>query len=226
MTATLRLDLHVHSAHSPDGRVPLEEWVGQLGLAGVQGFALTDHNTLDGHQRLRELAREYPMYVFLPGVEVSTREGHLLVYGVDELPPIRRPLDETLDWVRARGAVAILAHPFRWAHGVGRRVAERARADGIETVNGHNAVLTNARAELLAAHRGLAETGGSDCHELSELGRAYTEFPLGGSSVEELLGELQRRHTQGGGTSLSVGRRIRLGIRTGVLRAARGFRPI
>ncbi len=226
MTATLRLDLHVHSLHSPDGRVPLEAWVNQLGIAGLQGFALTDHNTIDGHRRLAELAREYPMYRFLPGVEVSTREGHLLVYGVEELPPVRRPIDETLDWVRARGALAVLAHPFRWAHGVGRRVAERARADGIEAMNGHNAVIANARAELLAARRGLAETGGSDAHELAELGRAFTEFPIGVGSTEDLLTELRSRHSRGGGTSLTVGRRIRLGIRTGILRAARGFRPI
>ena len=226
MTATVRLDMHVHSRHSPDGRVPLERWVNQLGYVGLQGFALTDHNSIEGHGRLRELAREYPMYRFLPGVEVSTREGHLLVYGVAERPPVHRPLAETLDWVRARGAVSVLAHPFRWAHGVGRRVADRALADGVEAMNGHNAEIANARAELVAARRNLAATGGSDAHEVRDLGRAFTEFPADVASVDDLLAALRRRSVHGGGTSLSFARRIQLGVRTGLLRAARGFRAI
>ncbi len=226
MTATVRLDLHVHSLHSPDGRVPLEEWVNRLGYAGLQGFALTDHNSIEGHGRLAEIAREYPMYWFLPGVEVSTREGHLLVYGVRELPPVHRSIDETLDWVRARAGVSVIAHPMRWAHGVGRRIAERVTVDGIEALNGHNAEITNARAELLAARRGLAATGGSDAHEVRDLGRAYTEFSSDTSSVDDLLSQLRAHRTRGGGRSLSIGQRIRLGIRTGLLRASRGFRPI
>ena len=226
MTASLRIDLHVHSRHSPDGRSSLEALVDQLGFAGLNGFALTDHNTIAGHRRLAELARENPMYQLIPGVEVSTREGHLLVYGVDVLPPIHRPVAETIDWVRDRGGISVLAHPFRWAHGVGRRVAERVHADGIETLNGHNVEIANARAELIAARRHQAATGGSDAHERAELGRAYTEFPVDARSVDDLLGQLKARHTRGGGVSLSLGQRVRLGIRTGLLRAARGFRPI
>ena len=226
MTASLRLDLHVHSRHSPDGRADLDSIVDQLGFAGLNGFALTDHNTVAGHRRLAELAREYPMYWLIPGVEVSTREGHLLVYGVETLPPVHRPLAETLDWIRARGGLSVLAHPFRWAHGVGRRLASSSAADGIEALNGHNAELSNARAELIAARRGLTLTGGSDAHSLAELGRAYTEFPVETSSLSDLFGHLRARHTRAGGTSLSLGGRVRLGLRTGVLRVARGFRSI
>lgn len=226
MSDTIRIDLHVHSRYSPDGRASLAALVDQIGFAGLNGFALTDHNTLAGHRELAELARANPMYRLIPGVEVSTAEGHLLVYGVDALPPIHHPVAETIEWVRDRGGVSVLAHPFRWAHGVGRRVAERVRADGVETLNGHNAVIANARAELIAARRGQAATGGSDAHDRAELGRAYTEFPADAGSLDDLLGQLRARHTRGSGVSLSFGRRVRLGIRTGLLRAARGFRPI
>jgi predicted metal-dependent phosphoesterase TrpH len=226
MTATLRIDLHVHSRHSPDGRATLEALVDQLGFAGLNGFALTDHNSIAGHRRLAELARDYPMYRLIPGVEVSTREGHLLVYGVEEMPPIRRPVAETIDWVRAHGGISVLAHPFRWAHGVGRRLAAQAAADGVETVNGHNAEIANARAELVAARRGLASTGGSDAHDRTEMGRAYTEFPVDSPSVDDLFAHLRARHTRGGGVSLALGERVRLALRTALGRAARGFRSL
>ncbi|HZY92148.1 MAG TPA: CehA/McbA family metallohydrolase [Thermoplasmata archaeon] len=226
MTASLRLDLHVHSRHSPDGRLALATIVEQLGYAGLNGFALTDHNTVAGHPELASLAREYPMYWFIPGVEVSTREGHLLAYGVHALPPIHRPLAETVEWIRAHGGISVLAHPFRWAHGVGRRVAARAAVDGVEAVNGHNAEIANARAELVAARRGLAATGGSDAHDRADVGRAYTEFPVETSSLDDLFAHLRARHTRGAGRPLSVAARIRLGVRTSLLRVSRGFRPI
>ncbi|HEY6238431.1 MAG TPA: PHP domain-containing protein, partial [Thermoplasmata archaeon] len=99
MSDGVRIDLHVHSSFSPDSRTRVEQIVDRLGVAGLQGFALTDHNTIAGHATLAELARRSPRLRIVPGVEVSTVEGHLLVLGTSELPPIRRPIAETLDWV-------------------------------------------------------------------------------------------------------------------------------
>lgn len=226
MTATIRLDLHVHSRHSPDGRMEVDEIVDQLAYCGVQGFALTDHNTVAGHARLRELRARFPMYWFLPGVEVSTREGHLLLYGVDEAPPPHRPLGETLEWAGARSAVAVLAHPFRWAHGVGRALAERAPVQALETKNGHNAELANARAEFVAAHRAIGATGGSDAHRRRDVGRAFTEFTAEVASVDDILERLRHGQTKGSGQSLTFGERIRVSTQTALSRVARGFRAI
>ncbi len=103
MNSGLRLDLHVHSRYSPDSRLTLEQLVGRLPYTGIRGFALTDHNSVGGIAELAELRRAYPTYVFLPGVEVSTVEGHLLAYGVSEAPPARKPVLETIEWVRAHG---------------------------------------------------------------------------------------------------------------------------
>ncbi|MCI4349898.1 MAG: CehA/McbA family metallohydrolase [Thermoplasmata archaeon] len=221
-----RLDLHVHSVVSPDSNATLEAIVDAVTTSGLQGFALTDHNSIEGHRNLARIRDRFPRHLFVPGVEVSTREGHLLVYGVDQLPPIRNPLNETVEWVESHGGVSVLAHPLRWAHGVGAAIARRARVSAIETVNGHNPELANARAELIAAHRGIATTGGSDAHEASSVGRAVTELREDVSSVDEILEALRRGHVRASGRSLSGVDRVRLGVRTGLLRAARGFRPI
>lgn len=226
MTDVVRVDLHVHGSDSPDSEMSLEAAVDRLGIVGVQGFALTDHNTVAGHPRLAELRAKYPAYLFIPGVEVSTREGHLLAYGVPECPPVRRPILETIRWVEAHDGVAVLAHPLRWVHGVGRRVAETARVSAIETVNGHTGELGNARTELLAAHRGLAATGGSDAHLPKDVGRAFTEFPGGVRSVADALAQIRAGRTRAGGRSITVSGRLRVSLRSGLLRAARGFRPI
>jgi predicted metal-dependent phosphoesterase TrpH len=222
----VRLDLHVHSRHSPDSDLTVEAIASRLAAVGLNGFALTDHNSVAGHAELSTLRERYPGLVFVPGVEVSTREGHLLAYGVSEVPPADRPVTETIEWVRRHGGESVLAHPFRFSHGVGRAIAGTARVTAIETVNGHSASRVNRRAAEVAARRRLGATGGSDVHELADLGRAYTEFPEGTASIDAVLDAIRAGAITAGGLSLTFSRRVRLGWRTAVLRLRRGFRPI
>jgi predicted metal-dependent phosphoesterase TrpH len=226
MTDGIRIDLHVHSRYSPDSRLKLPDLVARLPYTGLRGFALTDHNSIRGNAELVELRKAHPTYVFLPGVEISTVEGHLLAYGVTEAPPAHRPVLETIEWVLAHGGEPVLAHPFRWAHGVGRRVAETAPVRAIEGRNGHNSEVTNAQAELVGAQRGLGITGGSDVHALRELGRAYTTFPEDVRSADDLLEALRRGRTQAGGRSLPFAGRLRVSLTNGAKFVTRGLRPI
>ncbi len=226
MSDAVRLDLHVHSRHSPDSRLSLADLVGRLPYTGLRGFALTDHNSMDGGPELRRLAAENPSWLLLPGVEVSTSDGHLLAYGVAEPPPAHRGAAETVEWVKSHGGEAVPAHPFRIGHGVGRRLAGSLAVPALEIRNGHSSAIANGKAEVVAARRSLGGTGGSDVHQLDDLGRSFTEFPADVASVDDLLEAIRRGRTSGGGESLRWGRRVRLGVRTAVLRASRGFRPI
>ncbi|HTT73235.1 MAG TPA: CehA/McbA family metallohydrolase [Thermoplasmata archaeon] len=226
MSDGVRLDLHVHSAYSPDSRLALAAIVDRLSFAGLQGFALTDHNTVAGHRALAELQARNPSYLLVPGVEVSTADGHILGYGVAAAPPAHRPAAETVEWIRDHGGEAVVAHPFRRTHGVGRRRATTLPVRALETRNGHNSELANARAELLAAQRGLGGTGGSDGHELRDLGRAFTQCPDSVASVDDVLELLRRGRSRGDGQSLAFPGRARLSLRTGLLFVSRGFRPL
>jgi len=226
MNAPIRIDLHVHSHHSPDSSLRVEEVAALLSTEGLRGFALTDHNTVEGHRELPDLRSEFPGFLAVPGVEVSTREGHLLAYGVTAAPPPHRPVAETVRWIDGHGGVAVLAHPFRLSHGVGRRVAESTPVPALEAMNGHTSEVANAKAGLVAARRHLGATGGSDAHALADLGRAFTEFPSDVQSVDDLLEAIRRGRTLAGGRSLGWPGRLRLSLRTGALRIARGFRPI
>lgn len=226
MTATIRLDLHIHSRYSVDSRLSFEQILERITYQGLQGFALTDHNTTEGLATLERLRSSYPGFWFIPGVEVSTLEGHLLAYGVKESPPPNRSLAETLERVADLGGVSVLAHPFRWVHGVGRRLATEARVAGLEARNGKNSELANTRAELLAARRSLASTGGSDAHEPKLVGRAFTEFPNEVASIDDLLEQIRKAEVTAAGSSLSFAGRVRSSVRDGILSMVRGFRPV
>jgi predicted metal-dependent phosphoesterase TrpH len=226
MTAGLRLDLHVHSDRSPDGTASVARLVGRCRELGLDGFALTDHHTVAGHAALAELARELPALRLVPGVEVSTADGHLLAYGLEEPPPEGRPVVETAEWVTGHGGVPVLAHPFRWAHGVGGVLGRIVRVPALEVLNAHNGRRANAAAQVLAAARSLGRTGGSDAHHPADLGRAWTVFPAGSSSVDDLLEALRRGSTTADGTSIGPLRRAGLALRSCGLRLSRGLRPI
>jgi predicted metal-dependent phosphoesterase TrpH len=83
----MRVDLHCHSTHS-DGSLPAAEVAARAAAAGVELFALTDHDTLAGYAATREALP--PGVPVLRAVELSCKaEGrtiHLLMYGVADGP--------------------------------------------------------------------------------------------------------------------------------------------
>ena len=224
--ANLRLDLHVHTIHSRDSRLTVEDALQRAMTEGLSGIAITDHNSTRALAPARAFLEGNRTFLLVPGVEVTTASGHLLVYGMDREPPPHRPMEETLDAVREAGGVPVLAHPFRWVHGAGRRAAERLPVAGIEAMNGRNAELPNARAGLVAASRHLSATGGSDAHEVISIGRCYSEVSEEVASVEDFLEHLRRGRVQAGGRSRSNAERVWLSLVNAGRRARRGFRGV
>lgn len=139
---------------------------------GLDGFATTNHDYF------RAFDTEFGDISVIPGIEVSTTKGHVLVIGPN--PPVetaREKLtpEETVKMAHDRGCAAIIAHPYR--NSTVREVD--ASFDAIE-VNGKHS-RTREWVERLADQHDLPMTGGSDVHYPPEIGRAYTAV-----DVEEL----------------------------------------
>jgi len=176
-TVTVRVDPHVHSAASYDGRDPPELLLEQAADVGLDAVVLTDHDRIEASLRAADLAAGYGL-IGIPGAEISTAHGHLLGIGIEELPDPGRSMDETAATVRDLGGVAVVPHPFqRTRHGARRRVLQSIDIDGIET---YNAWLftgyRNLRARAFAHRNGLASLAGSDAHSVTTVGRAFTEL--------------------------------------------------
>ena len=107
-------DLHTHSLIS-DGTTRPAEIAAEAAALGLQGFSLTDHDTIAGWDEAREAAQTHGID-FLPGIEVTTRHGwksrHLLGYGIDpNAEELFAGLKEVRDarFSRARHMVDLLA---------------------------------------------------------------------------------------------------------------------
>lgn len=168
-----RYDLQVHTDASPCSGASPEAVVEAGVAAGLDGIAVTNHDTVAGVAAAREAAPD--RFAVVSGVEVTTTDGHLLALGVEEAPPRADPLAVVED-VRDRGGVAVLAHPFdRLREHYADLEALASAVDAVEVVNSRCLRRAyNDRARAFAGRAGLPVTGGSDAHFPLEVGRAYT----------------------------------------------------
>ncbi|ELZ19795.1 PHP domain-containing protein [Haloterrigena salina JCM 13891] len=178
---TLRIDPHVHTTASYDGTTTPAELVDAARRAGLDGIAVTDHDTIDGAREVARLASDDLLVII--GCEVSTADGHLLALGVDAAPEPGRPLPQTARAVREAGGVAIVAHPFqRSRHGARRAAIEN--VDGVEVYNAHAVTnVRNRQADQFATRRDYPRFGASDAHRPENVGRAATDVRLPADAV-------------------------------------------
>lgn len=193
--ASVRLDLHSHSRHSPDSRLDPVELVKRARSLGLDGIAVTDHNSLGGGRAAYEHARGMKDFLVLRGMEVSAVFGHVLAYGVREEVPRGLTTVETAERVIALGGVAVAAHPYRFWSGLGEPETVAAKFAAYEVQNARTLRRGNARAKALAARMGVGTTGGSDAHFLHEVGRAVTVVESA-STEDEVLDAIRRGRTR------------------------------
>lgn len=186
----MRLDLHNHTRYSPDSRVAPADLVRLALKAGLEGVAITDHNAVGGIREAEDAAGRDLLVI--PGLEISTRSGHVLAYGIREVVPRDLSVAETVRRVEALGGVAVAAHPYRFWSGLGEAALSQAPFVAYETCNARTLRRGNERARALALARNVGQTGGSDSHFLDEIGGAITYIDSGvvrPEDVVELLGD-------------------------------------
>jgi predicted metal-dependent phosphoesterase TrpH len=177
--------LHIHTLFSNDSSIHPKILVKQL-LAHpyIKVAAITDHNTVKGYYKVRELASTYKDVLIIPGIEVSTVDGDLLLLGAAEVPPEPWTVEKVIDFARDLGCLVVAAHPYR-EFGLGD-LTRNYKVDAIEVLNAGSPSYSNVLAEDLAKTMGLPGVAGSDAHRVDELLKAYTEIQAG-MNLDEIL---------------------------------------
>ena len=161
-------DLHIHTVYSSDSLVQPKSLVDMLvAHSFVKVAAVTDHDSVRGCRVAVELASAFPDILIIPGVEITTPKGDMLVLGTSDLPPKPWDPENVADFARSIAGVSIIAHPYR-LYGMGEQ-ARNYKVDAIEVLNGGSSAAANDEAKTLAKSLGLPGTAGSDAHQLSEL---------------------------------------------------------
>ena len=174
---------------------------------GLHGFAITDHNTCDAfhymldHGLARADGTPVDDFLVIPGVEVSTADGHQLCIGT-VLPQMKgEPAADVARAVRAAGGLAIPAHPYDlFRAGIRERTLDTLDVDAIEVFNAaisHHSY--NDKARAYAGRRGLPMIAASDAHHEASIGTSHMIFETEDFTVRGILAEIAngaRRHEQ------------------------------
>jgi len=169
----LKIDLHVHTCYSEDATTTLKEVVYYAKKKGLDGVAVTDHETLRGALKL---ARKSQLTI-ISGLEVATQSGHILALNITTLIPPKLSLTETVQKIHDAGGVAVIAHPaVVLKTGLGQKITSSSNIDAVEVINSASFpfFLSTYLARRLAEKLNLPQTAGSDAHHAAEIGTAYT----------------------------------------------------
>lgn len=170
----IQADLHIHTIYSADSVIQPKTLVDMLNAHSyVKVAAVTDHDSVRGCRATVELASAYPDILIIPGVEISTPQGDMVVLGTEELPPRPWTPEVVADYAKSIDGVSIVAHPYR-EYGMGDR-ARNYKVDAIEVLNGGSSQTSNNQAKELAKNLGLPGTAGSDAHQVSELFGVFSQ---------------------------------------------------
>jgi len=164
------LDLHIHSKYSFDSILEPKKIIQISKKKGLNGIAITDHNTIEGGVKAKKINRDSDFLVIV-GAEIGTEVGDITgLFLTDEIRS--KKAMEVIEEIKGQGGLSVLPHPFRGHTIIGDELLKR--IDLIEGFNARSSNDQNLRAQNLAKKYEKPSIAGSDAHFGSEIGLGKT----------------------------------------------------
>jgi predicted metal-dependent phosphoesterase TrpH len=197
MSNKLKIDLHVHTNFSKDGFSSINEVVKYAKAKGLDGIAITDHDVLINEKVIEKISKENNI-IIIPGIEVTTKYGHLIILKPSNL---KNDIEELL-----KNEIIIIPHPLDpFSHGIGKNIIKKIlyKKPLLEIRNSSTLPIYNKLAERLANKYELGVVGGSDAHIAYMVGTSYTIVEVEDRNINEILDAIKNGKTMAyGGFSL------------------------
>lgn len=200
------IDLHTHTyPNSDDSFLSPDELIEGAKSKGLDGICITEHDYFWEPEDIKSLSERHEFLV-LPGCEINTDSGHVLVFGLRDYVFGMHKVEFLCRLVEQAGGAMIAAHPYRRRYlteQAGNPDSYSAMLDtacqdklftlchGIEAVNGRAGYGETAFAHDLADRLGVSKAGGSDSHRQNHLGTAATQFRRAITCLDDLIGEIR-----------------------------------
>lgn len=199
------IDLHSHTwPRSHDSLLDPEDLIEQAKRAGLDAICFTEHDTVWDAEALKEISEKHNFLV-LPGVEISTEDGHILTYGIDHYVFGMHHSHELAQHVEGKQGAMVAAHPYRRqkpphssTHDEYEEALQRAAHNpayahvaALEALNGRGTEEENAFSKRLGELMGLPGTAGTDSHATHDIGACATYFERQVYDVRDLIREIK-----------------------------------
>lgn len=171
--------MHVHTKYSYDSISEPKKIAKICKLRGLDGIAITDHNTCRGWNEMLRVGKEFNLKI-VKGIEIKfhfhqKKSFEILSLFIQE--PIKsNNLLEVLDEIKDQDGIIAIPHPFDPFKGNPEEMEKILnKVNAIEVFNSRvPASIYNKKALNFAKKHKLGMTGGSDAHTVREVGNAYT----------------------------------------------------
>lgn len=209
----LPFELHTHTPHS-DGTHSLLEMCRAAAELGLEGIALTDHNTVSGLADAEAVSRQTDITI-IPGMEWTTFYGHMLTLGAPycewrDLGP--HDIHKGIARVHEQGGIVGIAHPYSFGSPIctgchwDYTVSDWDQIDYMEvwhetmpSMKNHNVPAFSQWTELLNQGYRISATAGRDWHRSDPDAplAAYTYIGLPDASLPHSLTDIIAAIRQG-----------------------------
>ena len=181
------IDLHIHTKpKSPCSSLTPEQVVAEAKKVGIDGVCLMEHDVLWSDEEIAGMREKYDFPIF-KGFEISSLDGHFLAFGYEKTVDPFLELKEIREILKPDEGFLAIAHPFReflvvGLQEIGLKLEDESKkeifklVDGIEILNGRVSKKANKFARKVSSLLNLKGIGGSDAHELYEVGKIVTDF--------------------------------------------------
>jgi len=188
--------LHIHTIYGTHGAFKFDSVIKPKDAVriaiqkGLNGIAITDHDTTKALKECKSYAKK--KLEIISGCEISSIQGHILAYGIDEWNGERKDAFEVVEKIHELGGIAVAAHPFKTGpikKGL-QDFTKKLKLDGIEVLSYHLNEKENAIARKFAQKRRIGMTAGTDAHILSDIGEVRT------ISYGDLIEDIKKARTK------------------------------
>ena len=179
----MMLDLHIHSKYSFDSILEPKKIIQISKKKGLNGIAITDHNTIEGGVKAKKINRDSDFSVIV-GAEIGTEVGDITgLFLTDEIRS--KKAMEVIEEIKGQGGLSVLPHPFRGHTIIGDELLKR--IDLIEGFNSRTPLKLNLMAQSLAEEYNKPIIAGSDAHFAGEIGLGKTLLNLESPDIQKAL---------------------------------------
>jgi predicted metal-dependent phosphoesterase TrpH len=195
----------LHTNYSYDSVIKPEEVIFYAEKRGLNGVAITDHDRIDCALKMAKETN----FLIIPGIEISSLDGHVLGLNIQELIPKGLSVDETVDRIHSLGGIAVACHPKSLFKGsLGERT--NSKFDAVEVINASAFPFNYSvkHGQKIASRLGKAKVGGSDAHYGPEIGCAYTLVDAE-LEIEEIVKSISKGLCQPFGRAIPITTRLR-----------------
>jgi predicted metal-dependent phosphoesterase TrpH len=107
----IRVELHSHTNYSRCSNIQLMDMIVTCKQKSIDCIAITDHNTIDGALKLREIAPDWLQIII--GEEISTKDGEIIgLFLSNKIDGKNKSMIDVINEIKDQNAISYLPHSF------------------------------------------------------------------------------------------------------------------